>query len=438
MSKKLRIVPILVLILVMCFSSIASVFAAQPEGTETSPAEAAITKLFKVPHGTDVPETTFKFKVEPVSIDDDTDEKPTLDGIGLNDDGIIEIEFPGVYTFKETIDDTDYYYLESASLFENVEFENAGIYEYKITEFNTTFINNGTILDDNYEIMYFSKAVYTIKVYVKDGDEGTYIYWIGAVRTTDDDGDEDGVKVDPTPGKTDTEHEYSEMIFTNVYVKSNGGGDEKDPDNWTFNVNKTVDGEYGNKSKYFKFSLTLTQPSLIADELTFKGYVVEKDPDNPGDYIVVTNTDNGADSGKDYIEFKFGNKDVEFYLKHGQYLVFKNVPVGTSYEIIEYGTSGYEPSVKIYIAEDAGIAFAGEKGKSLKLPQDLDFNNIDHDYLFVGEGNGNSTDFTNTNNATPATGIDLNNLPFIILIVLGLGTIVMLIITKNRKRDTID
>ena len=69
MFKKSKLFLMLALAIVLCFASITTAFAAQPQGTEANPAQAAITKLLKVPHGTAIPSTTFQFKVTPISVD---------------------------------------------------------------------------------------------------------------------------------------------------------------------------------------------------------------------------------------------------------------------------------------------------------------------------------------------------------------------------------
>ena len=52
----------------------------------------------------------------------------------------------------------------------------------------------------------------------------------------------------------------------------------------------------------------------------------------------------------------------------------------------------------------------------------------------MGEGI-NSAAFTNTRTSVTPTGLDLNNLPFLLLIALGLGAIVSLTVVTVRKRN---
>ncbi|MCL2513153.1 MAG: hypothetical protein FWF08_04545 [Oscillospiraceae bacterium] len=441
MIKKHRLLPALALALIMCLACLTTAFAAQPSGTETDPAQAAITKLLKVPFGTAVPTAAFKFKVTPISIDGDTNAKPPVAGIGSNGD--VYINFPALgtppaYTFKETIGDTDYYFLESAELFGGVSFANAGVYKYEIEELGSDFTNVGTPPTAPYEEMSYSGAKYEVEVYVKDGINGRYIYFIGSVRTTEEDGTPGTDKVDPTPGSESEDFDYSQMIFTNTYVKANGGTDPKDPDNWTLSVSKDVLGEFASQTIYFAYNMKVFTPSLIGAAETYKAYVVEADPDpeNAGKYKVVTSAANGTVSGTDlnggYINFP-SDTLTAFNLKAGQFLVFIDTPVGTSYEITETGTAGYIPSAIVTYAGAAGGNEVGSKGASLVLPHSA--NDFYKTTLYVGEGL-NSADFINENDTTTPTGLDLNDLPFIGMILLAVGAGAAFIVIKYRKKKS--
>ena len=446
--KKSRILVSLALVAFMVLMSIIPAFAAgddeiivnlsstqQIEGTESDPAQGAITKLLQMPHGTNVPQTTFKFTVTPISVDGDNDSTVTAAMPEIGTLGEVEIEFPPVgtppaYTFKE-IDKNgiDYYYLESSELFASVSWPHAGVYVYEIEELKTTFANKGTYPDAPYEIMTFSSAKYTVSVYVKDGNQGTYVFFVGAVKTTKEDGQPGTEKVDPTPGSESNEFDYSQMIFINTYVKANGGTDPEDEDDWTLSISKVVSGDFASTSTYFKYDLKIITPSLLADpNASYKGYVVEKDA--TGAFTIVTSTANGANALDNFILFGNGTAGT-FYLKHGQYLVFTDTPVGTSYEITEFGTSGYTPSVIVTYDSVADAEEKGLKGAALILP---DANNTTYDYtLYVGETK-NSADFTNKNETETPTGLDLNDLPFIGMIILAIGGFITFIAFKARKR----
>ena len=410
----------------------------QMEGTETDPALAAITKLLQVPYGTAVPQTTFEFTVTPISVDGDDDGNVVATMPVIGDNGIVSIEFPDANGYTHTEPDKDgngidYYYLESSELFtnSNITWPHAGAYVYEITEVNGTFGTNSSYPIAPYDLMTYSVVKYTVTVLVKDGTNGnTYVFYVGAMKTTKEDGQDGTEKVDPTPGKETQEFEYSQMIFINTYVKANGGTDPEDDNNWTLSISKVVSGDFASSTIYFKYDLTINTPSLLNEpNASYKGYVVEEDPNTPTGYKNVTSEDNGAAPGANHIVFDDGTLTT-FYLKDGQYLVFIDTPVGTTYEIKEYGTAGYAPSVIVTYDDDPGLEETGTKGADLELPYAN--NSVYTDTLYVGEGK-NSADFKNTNNTTIPTGLDLNDLPFIGMIILATGGFITFIAFKARK-----
>jgi hypothetical protein len=167
---------------------------------------------------------------------------------------------------------------------------------------------------------------------------------------------------------------------------------------------------------------------------SYKAYVVEAD--ESGAYSVVTASENGAISGSDtngsYLEFASGTP-VTFSLKAGQYLVFIDTPVGTSYAIEEMGAAAYTPSATVvYNGAAFGTEVKGAKGEALALP--TGFNDPEIDALYVGEA-ANSADFINDNDTTTPTGLDLNDLPFIGMIVLAMAALAAYVVVKTRKRS---
>ena len=403
--------------------------------TDEAPAgsQAAITKILETPIGTILPsDLVYSFFVEKIAEDGQTPSSlmPTI-GTG----GIVEIPFLANTPVYNTDGDTDIRFLESYDIFLGKTWPHGGIYEYKVTEVDS--MPNHPIGTDPKEEMYFSKAEYTLKVYVNDQLQITHI---GALRTVDDAGQtidpEDQKKLIVTPGGgTEDDLDYSEMTFTNTYAKTNDTTEITDPDEWTLAISKEVAGDYANKSFYFDFDLTVNAPSLITTAPTYKAYIVEPDTANPGKYKVVTNPAefNGITGGAGgLIEVKSG-QPISFKLKHGQKLAFINTHVGANYLVTETGSADYTPKASVYVASQTkGVETVASLGDGLTL------HHIDNDVykttLYVGDGGKNSADFTNTHFADVPTGISVDDLPFVILIGLTVAALAGYITIKARRR----
>ncbi|MCL1897130.1 MAG: hypothetical protein FWG03_11395 [Clostridiales bacterium] len=446
MFKATKLFAALAIALVLCLGCVAPAFAALDEngalkGTEANPAQAAITKILQMPKGTATPTASFVFEVEAISVDGDETAgavatMPTI--------GDITLGFTAAKT-GSTDNGVKRVVAESPDIFADISkpFPHAGVYKYEITEKEKT--NTAIDANKDHEDLTYSPAKYTLMVYVNNKTApatGTYIYAIGTYITViDNDEQEEGDKIDPTPLKPDVSGDYSKMIFTNTYVKTNGPTDPEKPDptkDSTLNVSKTVTGSFGNKELYFDFSLTVTAPSLVYDptDLTatapvYKAYVVDADgtivsTDDLLDYNKVTAADED-DNDNAYIEFISGAAKT-FSLKHGQKLVFIDTPVGTSYDVEETKAAGYIPNVSVIYNGKTPVVTNNNK-------DDIDFGVTGE---LVGEAttNGklaNSADFINERKDVSLTGLSFSDLPFIGMIILAVGAIAAYIVAKSRK-----
>ena len=413
-----KLLAMLALALIMCLSGITSVFAAgEPAPNLPDVTQAAITKLLQVPVGTDLPDATFTFNVEAVSVDGKTANKSEAPVIGT-----VRLEhFKANATLDSTdTDNTSTYYFESAGLFKAGDFPHAGVYEYTIKENPNTY----TINDAKHETITYSGAEYKVKVYVVNDNGSLKISFIGAIEVKGDDGsataEEDQDKLVVTPGgDPDANGKYSEMTFTNTYVHTNGPEDPDNPDvpgilseSDTLSISKTVTGEFGSETQEFTFTLTVNAPKLVADAangapIIYNAYVTDKD---------------GAVGDGDPIPFTSG-VPKEFKLTHGQKLIFFKTPVGTSYDVKESGTDGYEASV---IVTSKGTPGDEVKGINIGAP-------VEVKSQLVSE-KANSADFTNNRDDVTPTGLNLNDLPFYGLILIALGALTTFIVVKSRKR----
>lgn len=501
MLRKTKLYLILALAFIMSIMSI-PVALASPGNDEKKPSQAAINKSLQVPFGTKVPTATFQFEVTAFSVNSDVNNYhydgnrsnvPLVNDPEFNSNanlkdgvGIIPVKFPAAtYTSLERSGSKTNYYLESANLFTADMFDDAGIYTYKIKELPNTY----SIKYGKHEAMLYSQAEYTMKVYVQKTESGQYeIAFIGVIKDKDDSNviTNSTEKLDPTPGgNPDLGYFYSQMIFTNKYVKTNGGVNPddpgpgpgglidpngpndpdkpldpgghplypKDPDETTLiepnvttlEIKKKVDSRFGPVSTkiYFDFTLKIVPPDLVPNfqNATYRAYILEEDPAIPGKYSLVTDLDalkdNGNNSGKTYFEFSsLKDYTADFKLKHGQKLIFIDTPVGTSYTVTEYGYAGFTPDAEVvYNGSLPSTDVPGADDAALILPSQKDNTfNIDTDLMYVGE-NASSSTFRNFERSAVPTGLDLNDLPFIGLIALGIVALIVFVVVKSRKKS---
>lgn len=397
-------------------------------GTELNPLTAAITKTLKMPEGTTPPTAGFIFQFSKKSFGENTTaaELKRMPDIGTvpagETAGEITIPFTSADTGAE-IGGTNVISKQSGNILGGVTFASAGEYTYILKEKPDTYtVQTG-------ESLTYSGAEYEITFYVKNNSAGTgtYVYAISAKIVTPDSGSTGtaGDKVDPTPGDGSTT--FSDLLFTNIFAKKGGGTDPTDPAHQALAISKTVTGDFGDKSKYFDYTVTATKPALFSEAVTYKAYVLE------GNTVVTsaehtTATLETDTSGYTYFEIT-ADTPTDIKLKHGQRLVFTDIYIGARYEALEHGTNGYTPAVNIIVNGGTQISQNAAESESLSTN-----NALDNTKRLIGE-NKNAADFINdyTTNITP-TGVVIDNLPFIMILVLAAGAFVALILVKSRKR----
>ena len=268
---------------------------------------------------------------------------------------------------------------------------------------DTTTVENGlSSFDKEAEITFgtfphIGLYEYTISETVGAGDGITYdtaSYDLNVYVVNNDDGN---LEVQSITAEKDGEKQ-DELSFTNTYRK-----------NSSLKISKTTKGMYADKTKDFDFTIR------------FEKAVTEIN--NEEIYI--------GKKGEETVKCKIG-VDTDFKLHDGESLVFDSLPAGTRYVVEEVAAKdGYTPSIEVVengvqtlqttVSEDKGISSA-ETGS------------------LVGE-NSNEVVFTNTYQDIAVTGIVLNNWPFIILIILAIGAMLLSkgikSVNKNDKKNRI-
>ena len=414
--KKTKLFLAIAVAFILCFASALPAFAqttnehgAIVAPDESNPVALSITKTLRLPIGTITPSATFNFLAEPVSVDSDTSRAgPALSNLTVSfTPADVDPNAPDANNIMTIVKQT-------GNLFAGFDFPHAGIFEYEISEIPDT---NPDIEDSIHEWLSYSGAKYRLVVYVSNNaaGTGTFVSAVGIFNTANNAGEAiDSTKVE-------------QLAFTNNFVRTNGAVDPEDPDpelpsESTLHVSKTVGGDLGNRQQYFNFSITLNIPDLGQDIPAFyRAYVVENNA------VVADITNNvgagaatGSDAGGAYIQVPSSGATA-FLLRHGQRLVFVDTPVGTRYSVTETAVTNYVAS---FIITTNGVAANAVAGL---------FTGVQ----FVGEL-ANSAAFTNTRDSVTPTGLNIDNLPFIGLIALAAGALVIFIVAKSRKKKQLN
>ena len=403
-----RAMTIFVLAAILCLGLAAPALAAEPlisTGSEEKSAEAAITKILVIADGTDIPDREYEFTFTPKAVANVTvliEEMPEIPPVTISmsesDRDLANIPVNGIVTVpKQTTED----------IFSGAKWPHAGVYLYTVKE---TKGSDGHIS--------YSAGAYDVSVFVANKEDGSGLYVAGisakiAIKDASNENANTGAKVDPTPGGNGEDHSYSQIIFTNTYLKDI---DETDPTvegNQKFVISKTVTNDYGDHTMYFQFTLMTERPATLEAEANYRAYVVETVGGTPQ---VVTSEENhtavmASEGFGDYIKVTTG-RNVLIKLKHGQKLVFTGIHDGASYIVEEAAEKDYTASVEIVENGKKVITLANEGPylvRSTAPEGDAGLKRIISD-------KGNAAAFTNRYKDVTPLGVSVYTLPYITLI----------------------
>ena len=288
---------------------------------------------------------------------------------------------------------------DTGNIFESVTYTHAGEYVYTVAE--TQNVGWAQILKNSVAIdsMTYDNRSYEMHVIVKNKQSsGVYIssVYFKLVSTSST------AKVKPS----EKGELYKYDLFVNTYRKNAGKitnpneptPNKPKPENFnpgakSLVIKKLVEGDSADKTKDFTFKLTFTKASTD-DQGTFVGQV-----------------------GSTSYTFENG-KEKTITLHHDQSLVFDNLPAGTRYKLVETGSQGYTASAA-YKENGASKNQAGTVST-----------NFTQDSILIGEKPNDNTITNSLPDVTP-TGLLIDNLPFILMIGLGLAGFVVL--SKKRR-----
>ena len=363
---------------------------------ETS-AKVAINKVLNIAEGITTPEATFTFTFTPKTgtssngapyeTISDSNGKIAAKNVVYSKSDLLQ---PNQTSIKK----------DTGNIFESVTYTHAGEYVYTVAE--TQNVGWAQILKNSVPIdsMTYDNRSYEMHVIVKNKQSsGVYIssVYFKLVSTSST------AKVKPS----EKGELYKYDLFVNTYRKNAGKitnpneptPNKPKPENFnpgakSLVIKKLVEGDSADKTKDFTFKLTFTKASTD-DQGTFVGQV-----------------------GSTSYTFENG-KEKTITLHHNQSLVFDNLPAGTRYKLVESGSQGYKATASYnengVIRNQTGTASA-------------DFTQTS---ILVGEKTNDNTITNSLPNVTP-TGLLIDNLPFILMIGLGLAGFVVL--SKKRRQ----
>ena len=422
-NKLLAILLVVAMACMLCVSAFATDTISSDEVATKAPANGKLVKYLVVPEGTSVPTVvnTFQFAKNP-------DESS----------GVTESEIPAIADQEIIInaDSTNSNYLNDGNskvkaidLVKPTGMTHPGVYAYTVTE-KSSVITDGT----DKETITPQNEEYVVRYTVKNKADGS-----GVEVTNITVEDKDGHKVtptveDPTVGQNtpddDTDDVDSGLSFENIYKKDTGdkpvNPDEPTPEEvekFALRVTKAVTGN-PTTAESFPFTMKITA-------------AVGQDAASQYSYIKY-NEDNEKVSGPTSIT---AGQDFTFELSDGQYIAFDVLPSGTRYEVYETMNnaqkySAYAPEVAVTTKDTSAYAGPG----SAELGQSLAAQGDGKTILLVEKSATDSNDkvaYTNAYNKdidTP-TGILMNNLPYIILLILAGGGLTAYIISRRREQE---
>lgn len=289
---------------------------------------------------------------------------------------------------------------ETGNIFANVTYTHAGEYVYTVAEKQNVGWNviqkNGSPID----FMTYDNRNYEMHVIVKNKTTGgTYISSVYFKQVSP------SVNGKVKPSESGTTYKYD--LFTNIYRKNAGkitdpnepnpnkpNVSKVDPNAKSLVIKKVVSGATADKSKDFTFKLTFTKASTETSQ-SITGKI-----------------------GETSKTFVYG-QETTITLRHDQSLVFDTIPAGTRYKLVETGSQGYTASAA-YKENGASKNQAGTVST-----------NFTQDSILIGEKPNDNTITNSLPDVTP-TGLLIDNLPFILMIGLGLAGFVVL--SKKRRQ----
>lgn len=369
----------------LAFTLVGGAFAINPNVAEAANKSLQIKKVLNLPKdGVTPPNETFTFTFTKAGKNGgtETDGMPEIPAVTAQYTSADNKDNDGTAAGKQLIKETE-------NALANVTFTAAGQYTYTVKE------TAGSTTD-----MTYSKAEYTVSLFVKKVGDAYEVTDIQIKQTKDDKGEAGpGDKTGYQPGEGE-DKKGNNFKFENNYDKKGGndnpggGTDITADDKKGFALRKTITDQTPDENAEFTFQLTVTKPEGSKSEATTFTYVVVDEKGTAG-------TEKTGTYGTAF--------DVQ--LKHNQRIVFKEVLLGSKVTFDETVAGAYTGSVK-------STFNGGTEG-------------TDKEGTIGDQPGGNFADYENKTQT--ATGLLVDNLPFIALVAVAGAGIAFFV--KNREEE---
>ena len=184
----------------------------------------------------------------------------------------------------------------------------------------------------------------------------------------------------------------TKVEFTNAYTT---------PKLPSMTIKKVVTGAFGERTKDFTFSVTLTKDGKTA-------------------------------MGVSHSNLKNGTSLESFTLKHGESVTLYEIPVGTTITVTETGADDYKTSATGH----KDPITSGARTFTYKVEEDESGNAVLKSVGTNSEGfDGTAIIVTNNFDGNPDTGVLLDTLPYLILLAVAVAGGVLVVVRKRKHRD---
>ena len=278
--------------------------------------------------------------------------------------------------------------------FLNTTYPHAGMYEYTVAQAAVTGLTEGEdYFNDTTRHPGFTLPTYRLKIQVANTEDGLKITSV-TVRN-----EEDANSTDPATKKSLGDAEG--FMFENYYEKivENAEG--------VLKVTKALDGDFADTTKKFSISVVVTLPDG-------------------------TTTDDVAVA--EGVTWTASTLTASLDMKGGDTLKFTKLPAGTSFTVTEAEDVNYKYKFTGDVTAESGDnAFQAVSVAEGSTATTVDVTRSGN--KVVDKEQYPAVTITNQRNRVPDEGIVVNNLPFVLIVVLAVSGMAVLFLSRRRENN---